>query len=85
MQKQSTNIEFKGEIEIKSTKQIVGLLKSIFFLAVSIAMILIGYVISGGETNTVTVVLIYAGIACFFIGVFMGIANFASQKDDDKE
>ena len=66
-------------------RQIVGLLKAIFILVVSIAMILIGYVISGGETNAVTVVLVYAGIACFFIGVFIGIANFGSPKDDSKE
>jgi len=70
---------------MKSNKQIIGLLKAIFFLAVSIAMILIGYVISGGETNAVTVGLVYAGIAFFFIGVFMGIANFGSPKDDSKE
>lgn len=70
---------------MKSNKQIIGLLKAIFFLAVSIAMILIGYVISGGEYNAVTSVLIFAGIASFFIGVFMGIANFSSPKDGGKE
>jgi hypothetical protein len=72
------------EIEMKSNKQVIGLLKAIYFLAISIAMILIGYVISGGEENAVTLVLVYAGIACFFIGAFIGIANFTSPKDDNK-
>jgi VIT1/CCC1 family predicted Fe2+/Mn2+ transporter len=69
---------------MKSNEQVIGLLKAIFFLAISIAMILIGYVISGGEENAVTVVLVYAGIVCFFVGVFIGIGNFTSPKDDNE-
>ena len=56
------------------TKQEVAvrLLKAIFLEVISIALILIGYVISGGENNGVTTFLIVLGLILFFIGGFMG-------------
>ena len=50
----------------------VRLLKAIFLEVISIALILIGYVISGGENNGVTTFLIVLGLILFFIGGFMG-------------
>ena len=57
----------------------VRLLKAIFLEVISIALILIGYVISGGENNGVTTFLIVLGLILFFIGGFMG-ANSISQQ-----
>ena len=60
------------------TKQEVAvrLLKAIFLEVISIALILIGYVISGGENNGVTTFLIVLGLILFFIGGFMGVGAF---------
>lgn len=50
----------------------------------SIALILIGYVISGGENNGVTTFLIVLGLILFFIGGFMGVgAFFASTTKEN--
>lgn len=68
---------------MKSTRQIVGLLKAIYFLAISIVMILLSYVFSDGR-NIGPVLLLYAGIAFFFVGIFMGWANFIAPKDDSE-
>ena len=54
----------------------VRLLKAIFLEVISIALILIGYVISGGENNGVTTFLIVLGLILFFIGGFMGVGPF---------
>lgn len=54
----------------------VRLLKAIFLEVISIALILIGYVISGGENNSVTTFLIVLGLILFFIGGFMGGSAF---------
>ena len=54
----------------------VRLLKAIFLEVISIALILIGYVISGGENNGVTTFLIVLGLILFFIGGFMGVGAF---------
>ena len=68
------------------TKQEVAvrLLKAIFLEVISIALILIGYVISGGENNGVTTFLIVLGLILFFIGGFMGVgAFFASTTEEN--
>mgnify|MGYP000738673566 FL=1 len=68
------------------TKQEVAvrLLKAIFLEVISIALILIGYVISGGENNGVTTFLIVLGLILFFIGGFMGVgAFFASTTKEN--
>ena len=68
------------------TKQEVAvrLLKAIFLEVISIALILIGYVISGGENNGVTTFLIVLGLILFFIGGFMGVgAFFASTRKEN--
>lgn len=62
----------------------VRLLKAIFLEVISIALILIGYVISGGENNGVTTFLIVLGLFLFFIGGFMGVgAFFASTTKEN--
>ncbi len=62
----------------------VRLLKAIFLEVISIALILIGYVISGGENNDVTTFLIVLGLILFFIGGFMGAgAFFASTTKEN--
>ena len=68
------------------TKQDVAvrLLKAIFLEVISITLILIGYVISGGENNGVTTFLIVLGLILFFIGGFMGVgAFFASTTKEN--
>ncbi len=68
------------------TKQEVAvrLLKAIFLEVISITLILIGYVISGGENNCVTTFLIVLGLILFFIGGFMGVgAFFASTTKEN--
>ena len=68
------------------TKQEVAvrLLKAIFLEVISIALILIGYVISGGENNGVTTFLIVLGLILFFIGGFIGVgAFFASTTKEN--
>ena len=60
------------------------ILKAIFLEVISIALILIGYVISGGENNGVTTFLIVLGLILFFIGGFMGVgAFFASTTKEN--
>ena len=62
----------------------VRLLKAIFLEVISIALILIGYVISGGENNGVTTFLIVLGLILFFISGFMGVgAFFASTTKEN--
>lgn len=62
----------------------VRLLKAIFLEVISIALILIGYVISGGENNGVTTFLIVLGLILFFIDGFMGVgAFFASTTKEN--
>lgn len=58
----------------------IRLLKAIFLEVISIALILIGYVISGSEYNGVTTFLIVLGLILFFIGGFMGIGAFFVLK-----
>ena len=68
------------------TKQDVAvrLLKAIFLEVISIALILIGYVISGGENNGVTTFLIVLGLILFFIGGFMGVGAFFASTTKEK-
>lgn len=62
----------------------VRLLKAIFLEVISIALILIGYVISGGENNGVTTFLIVLGLILFFIGGFMGVGAFFASTTKEK-
>ena len=68
------------------TKQEVAvrLLKAIFLEVISITLILIGYVISGGENNGVTTFLIVLGLILFFIGGFMGVGAFFASTTKEK-
>lgn len=68
------------------TKQDVAvrLLKAIFLEVISITLILIGYVISGGENNGVTTFLIVLGLILFFIGGFMGVGAFFASTTKEK-
>ena len=67
-----------------SNKQIVGLLKAIYFIAIAIALMVIAYMVSGGQNNNVSNVLFVAGIIMFFIGLFKGLIHFPSSKGDGK-
>ena len=70
---------------MKSSKQIIGLLKSIYFVVIAIALMIIAYLISGGQSTSVSNVLFVAGIIVFFVGLFMGLINSTSSKDDSNE
>lgn len=69
---------------MKSSNHVVRLLKAIYLEVISIALILIGYVISGGENNGVSTFLFLLGVLMFFAGVFTGIGAFISVKEVDK-
>lgn len=63
---------------------IIKLLKAIYLETISIVLILIGYVISGGEYNGVTTFLFVLGVVISFGGIFVGIGSFGSAKEVDK-
>ena len=60
---------------------IIKLLKAIYLETISIVLILIGYVISGGEYNGVTTFLFILGVVISFGGIFVGISSFGSVKE----
>lgn len=63
---------------------IIKLLKAIYLETISIVLILIGYVISGGEYNGVTTFLFILGVVISFGGIFVGISSFGSVKEVEK-
>lgn len=63
---------------------VIRLLKAIYLEVISIALILIGYVISGGENNGVSTVLFVLGLLMFFVGVFIGIGSFFTSSESTK-
>lgn len=63
---------------------IIKLLKAIYLETISIVLILIGYVISGGEYNGVTTFLFVLGVVISFGGIFVGISSFGSAKEVEK-
>lgn len=63
---------------------IIKLLKAIYLETISIVLILIGYVISGGEYNGVTTFLFILGVVISFGGIFVGISSFGSVKKVEK-
>lgn len=63
---------------------IIKLLKAIYLETISIVLILIGYVISGGEYNGVTTFLFVLGVVISFGGIFVGISSFGSVKEVEK-
>lgn len=69
---------------MKSGNYVVRLLKAIYLEAISIALILIGYVISGGEYNGISTFLFVLGVLVLFTGIFIGIDGFISAKEADK-
>lgn len=69
---------------MKSGNHVVRLLKAIYLEAISIALILIGYVISGGEYNGISTFLFVLGVLVLFTGIFIGIDGFISAKEADK-
>lgn len=69
---------------MKSNSIIIRLLKAIYLESISIALILIGYVISGGEYNGATTFLFVLGVLMSFISIFVGIGGFVSAKEEDK-
>lgn len=69
---------------MKASGIIIRLLKAIYLENISIALILIGYVISGGEYNGVTTFFFVLGVLMSFVGVFVGFGSFVSAKAVDK-
>lgn len=63
---------------------IIKLLRAIYLETISIVLILIGYVISGGEYNGVTTFLFILGVVISFGGIFVGISSFGSVKEVEK-
>ena len=63
---------------------IVKLLKGIYLEVTSIALILIGYIISGGEYNGVTSTFFIFGVIMLFIGILVGIGGLIVEKEKEK-
>ena len=61
------------------------LLRAIYLIAVSIGIMLIGYLLSGGHGDNLTSFLIYAGMLLFAVGTFIGFLGFSRENDDDKK
>ncbi len=61
------------------------LLRAIYLIAVSIGIMLIGYLLSGGHGDNLTSFLIYAGMILFVAGAIVGLLGFTGEKDDDKK
>lgn len=57
-------------------ERVIKLLKAIYFIAIAIALILIGGVISGGQYSGVSVFLFVLGVIVLLIGVIVGIFAF---------
>lgn len=65
-------------------EKIVSLLKSIFLVTTSSALVLFGYVLSGGTYNIVSSVLFVLGIILFLVGILVGVNHLTSDKDEKK-
>ena len=64
--------------------RIVRFLKAIYIVAISIAFILIGGVVSGGEYNGFSAFLFVLGVILLFIGIIFGISAFSNDKEVKK-
>ena len=63
---------------------VVKFLKAIYFVAISIAFILIGGVISGGQYNGVSSFLFVLGVILLLIGIVLGISAFSNDMEVKK-
>ena len=59
------------------------LLRAIYLIAVSIGIMLIGYLLSGGQGDHLTAFLIYGGMLLFAVGTFIGFLGFSKENNDD--
>lgn len=64
--------------------RIVKFLKAIYLTIISIALILIGGVVSGGEYSGVSTFLFVLGVILFFIGVVIGTSAFSNDEEEKK-
>ena len=58
------------------------LLRAIYLIAVSIGLMLIGYLISGGWGSNLPTILIWVGMILFVFGTLIGVLGFEKNKED---
>lgn len=62
--------------------KVMGMLKAIYLVVLSIALVVFGYLISGGTYNTISVIMfVIGGILCF-AGVIVEVFAMTSDKED---
>lgn len=66
---------------MNENEKILGLLRSIFFIVVSVALVLFGYCFSGGTYNIVSLILFILGGIMFLIGIVAGIGNLTAGTE----
>ena len=60
------------------------LLKAIFFIVTSVALVLFGYLISGGTNNPISTILFAVGAMLCFVGILFGVSNLSSDEGEKK-
>lgn len=60
------------------------LLKAIFFIVTSVALVLFGYLISGGTYNPISTILFVVGAILCFAGILIGFSNLNLDKEEKK-
>lgn len=66
-----------------SVKNQIKLLRAIFVVVISIALVQWSHFIGGGKNNLLSTVLIIIGGLLFWGGVFLGISVFPSQEVEE--
>ena len=69
---------------MKENEKFWGLLKSIFYIVVSVALVLFGYCFSDGTYNIASLILVVLGVILFLIGMVIGISNLTSGTEVKK-
>lgn len=69
-------------MDMKTVKQ---MFQSLFFLILSIGLIVIGYVISGNSYHPISAFLFVAGMIGFVIGIFSGIHALTSNESGEPQ
>ena len=57
-------------------------MRAIYLIAVSIGLMLIGYLVSGGQGSNLSSFLVWVGIILFVFGALIGILGFVKNKED---
>ena len=66
---------------MKSDHQIKRLLLGIFFVVISIALILLGYMFSTIRTTIPSIGAVYIGIFLLFLGTIVGIGGIINWRE----